>query len=244
MAVVVESVTQTLVGTNDSTPTFNMPSTRPDNDLYLMVNAQDGADLTYWGNLAGGGWTGITQTAISGITGVAAYRVGSSEPASYTITGASEQYVFHVVRCSGYDTSTPTSTVTPAFGTSTAAATPVISDPNHTGGLLFHSWAIDTDNPTYSSGPSGCTFRGASSSAGGGANTAYGGLATDDTLTTDNVATSARTMPGTYDDDWVGIAVVVRVAAGASYTDAEGAAWESQGMLRQPMTPRTLVVAY
>ena len=99
MAAVVESVTETLVGANDATPTFNMPATRPDGDLYLLFAIADGSTTS----LAFTGWTQLTSaSAEEGTVGVRCqYRYGSSEPASYTGTGPSEEYVFYVIRISG-----------------------------------------------------------------------------------------------------------------------------------------------
>ena len=81
MALALQSITQTLVGANDSTPTFNMPATRPDGDLYLLFLAVDGDPkiITFTG------WTQLVTTADEGTVGVAVFwRIGSSEPASYT----------------------------------------------------------------------------------------------------------------------------------------------------------------
>ena len=214
MAIVVESVTETLVGANDATPTFNMPATRPDGDLYLAFESGDGAFTG--GNFSA--WTNVHSTnSENTVSQQIWFRQGSSEPASYTAaSGASEEYVYHVVRLSGAHPTAPFATPRVsgvdyifATGASTAAATAAIVNPAVDNGMVFHHWSIDTDAPTYSSGPAGCTFRGGASSSGGGAGSAYGGLATDNTLTTTGLDTSARTMPGTYDDGWAATAVIV-----------------------------------
>lgn len=223
MAIVVESTTETLVGANDSTPTFNMPSTRPNSDLYLMCFGCDGD--------ASGGWTltgWSTTSSIGASTNAEAHegtvsaaimgRIGSSEPASYTFgSGPSEEWVFYVLRLSGFDTSDNLDVVANGTGNSTTATAPTAT-PTTSGGLVVRLWAIDTDNPAYSSGPTGHTRRGSSSSSAGGAGSAYAGVATDDTTTTASVAEGTLVMPGTYDDNWAAITLVVNVSAGPAVT--------------------------
>lgn len=210
MAIVVESVTQTLVGANDTTPTFNMPATRPDGDLYLGVIGCDGTLQTQVLPIAGT-WSFI-GAGNEGTVGCGYWkRIGGSEPASYTGAGNSEEYVGYIYRLSGYDTTTPTADFASTTGNSTAASAPATTA-TAAGGVVFRGWGIDTDNPTYSSGPTGHTFRGGASSSAGGAGSAYVGTATRDAATTASESVAAATMPGTYDDNWGGVTLVVNVA--------------------------------
>lgn len=221
MAIVVESVTETLVGANDSTPTFNMPGTRPNGDLYVASLAADGSTTTYFNNAAAAGWThyGASGNGLEGTVGISnLYRVGSSEPASYTWTGATEEYVFYVYRFSGAESGNETYGQSSALtGSSTAAATRSTSADASAGDLVFVLWGIDTDNPTYSSGPTGYTFRGGSSSSAGGAGSVYAGTATRDATTTASESVASATMPGTYDDGWAASALFVNVAVATTF---------------------------
>lgn len=215
MAIVVESVTETLVGTNDTTPTFNMPATRPDGDFYVVVAGADGS-VSAWRANAAATFTFALVAAFAGqgTVGVCAVgRVGSSEPASYTFTGDSEEYVFYVYRLSGSNNNI----VTPAsgIGDSTTAIAPATTADASAGDLVIRAWSIDTDAPTYSSGPTDHTFRGGNSSSAGGAGSAYVGTATRDAATTTLESVATATMPGTYDDGWAAITFMVDAIAAA-----------------------------
>lgn len=213
MAIVLESVTQTLVGANDSTPTWDMPATRPDNDLYVLCAGCDGA-IT---NLIHASWTFFnTSIADEGTVGARVrYRLGSSEPASYTGTGDSEEYVFHVLRISGINTLDPIGNNTGAIATgNSATATAGTMTPDTSGGMAFRLWAIDTDNPTGSAPANHDNFNGASSSA-GGAGSAYSGIARVTALTTASVALGTATMGGTYDDNWAAVTFYIKASTAA-----------------------------
>ena len=100
---VVESYTYTNNGSN-SVATVNMPATRPDGDLYLVMVFVDSDYVT-----AATGWTelqaGVTNAECNGWMG---YRIGSSEPASYSFTlSSSDESSVHLWRISGFDATTP-----------------------------------------------------------------------------------------------------------------------------------------
>lgn len=219
MSLVVESVTQTLVGANDSTPTFNMPATRPDGDLYLAFVMSDGLQGV---SLSFSGWNRVLGGQEGSVCVATFWRIGSSEPASYTGAGNSEQFVIFVVRVSGADATTPVAVDFDSTGNSATAVAPGGSNGVPADGLVFRAWAIDTDAPTYTSGPTGHTFRGgAASVAGGGAGAVYGGLATKDALTSSGVDIGTATMPGTYSDNWATHSVVIAPGAtGTQYQQA------------------------
>lgn len=212
MAVVLESVTQTLVGTNDTTPTFNMPATRPDGNLYALAAACDGgiAALAFGGVLS----DLTNSTAAEGTVGAKVmYTIGASEPASYTGSGDSEEYVFHLLRFSGMRTDADmfnNGLGTAGTGASTTAVAPT-DTPDFDGGMTIRLWGIDTDAPTGSAPAGHDNFNGSSSSA-GGAGSAYGGIARQTATTTATVAVGTATMGGTYDDGWGGVTFIVNVA--------------------------------
>jgi hypothetical protein len=109
---IIESTTVTIEGNSVATVTFDMPATRPDNDLYvLFVSKDDQFGCSELNTVHG--WTNIQQgdgPANEYVNGSAWYKVGSSEPASYTFdfdSADSETAIFVVYRISGADATTP-----------------------------------------------------------------------------------------------------------------------------------------
>jgi hypothetical protein len=101
----IASQTVTIEGTSVTTLSFDMPATRPDNDLYIVLIGKDD-DPTF--SLTG--WTQIQSgngSSSDFIRFKAFYRIGSSEPASYSTTIDSETYIAVVFRITGADTSSP-----------------------------------------------------------------------------------------------------------------------------------------
>jgi len=132
MAIVIESKT----ATNGSGlgGSFNMPATRPNGDLYIAILV---CDTDMWVHPGG---SSVQTTAVSGwktmyngpdqsyINGWVGYRIGSSEPSSYSFTmDASDGWQVLVMRVSGFNTNTPVSGVfvdDARSGTATTVASP------------------------------------------------------------------------------------------------------------------------
>jgi len=132
MAIVRESVTLS-AGSENNVCTLNMPATRPDGDLYIAIICKDDDNLL----TDPAGWNEVLNSAgTAGFTAAAyfGWRVGSSEPATYSFThaGATEDWNGAVIRYSGVDTSVPLGSQTITPGTSSggggvSATFPVIA---------------------------------------------------------------------------------------------------------------------
>jgi hypothetical protein len=100
----IESVTYT-ADDADTTPDFDMPATRPDGDLYVVLLGTTGTavpTLADWTLIEAGGG------ATAGGACYAGFRVGSSEPASYAFAGANNLAVsMYVLRFSGFNAANP-----------------------------------------------------------------------------------------------------------------------------------------
>lgn len=115
----IPTIESTTLTTN--TTTVAMPATRPDGDLYVCIamNGDNGAFT------APAAWTDICGIADRAAIN-AWYRIGDSEPASYTITGGN-QPAFVIYRFSGFNTSNPIDISGTATGTSTTGTAPDIT---------------------------------------------------------------------------------------------------------------------
>lgn len=110
MAIVIESVTETTGGATSTSREVDMPATRPDGDLYIIIYTVD-VDGVSPNTYMEAGWTQIEfiKTLNYGQFGVE-YRIGSSEPASYTLYHPqSENSNAVIIRLSGAE-GTPTIT--------------------------------------------------------------------------------------------------------------------------------------
>lgn len=131
---VIESTTISTQESDSSSITINMPSTRPDGDLYVCIVGKDDDD-----NFGGvdADWNEIVNVVGSTTSGprMAAWQwIGASEPASYSVTFTADQAAAIVYRISGMDDTTPVHKS--ATGSSTgssndpayASVTPTLTD--------------------------------------------------------------------------------------------------------------------
>jgi hypothetical protein len=129
MAIVRESATLSS-NTENNVCTVNMPSTRPDGDLYICLLCKD--DTSNVTDPAG--WNEIVNGDVGTGAGYIGWRFGSSEPATYSFThsGSSESWNGVVIRYSGVKPTTPfgSQTITPGGNAGSGAVTaafPVIT---------------------------------------------------------------------------------------------------------------------
>ncbi len=104
--VTIESTTISKETSGDNEFVMDMPSTRPDGDLYLAQVAQEGgADI----DDIPSGWTEIRDTDRSNDVRLASYwKIGNSEPSSYTWeSDSSKKWIGAIYRISGINTSNP-----------------------------------------------------------------------------------------------------------------------------------------
>ncbi len=141
MAIVVESVTMTQNTSNTVNLVFDMPATRPDGDLYLLLFGMDGISSP----VRPAGWTQLLSDAapIGQVYSNVSYRVGSSEPATYTFTHGSQQSRAVVLRISGAGTPL----LTFDKGTGATAAAPAASPTPASDSLIVRSWVCCWINP-------------------------------------------------------------------------------------------------
>lgn len=159
--------------TNNTDFVMNMPTVRPAGDLYVALIAHDGTGVIT--PPAGGGWTEYADNDAGGGNTrehAAYYKIGTdegggNEAASYTFTGASEQWTGVIIRIKGFNSSSPISG-TAGRGSSASDVVPVFpsTTPAHDATLIIRSAAIDADTPSdYTWLPNGDTkvFAGESS---------------------------------------------------------------------------------
>jgi hypothetical protein len=116
-----EDVTESSTPTASTSHIVNMPATRPDGQLYIHIGAT-GSTAATWTQT---GWTELLDEGLANSLTIA-YRLGSSEPASYTFTtSAVTRSADMVYRISGAENP---ATIPPAIGT-TATATSTTPDP-------------------------------------------------------------------------------------------------------------------
>jgi hypothetical protein len=120
---IIRSVTESELLTSSTSFTVNMPPSRPDGRLYVMLIHADGGD-----EIADEpGWTRIQRSTSGSTTAFwVGYRIGSSEPASYsvnTVASASETWHAIVLGIDRFDASAPIDVSSVNTGTS-AAPTP------------------------------------------------------------------------------------------------------------------------
>lgn len=163
-------------GSNTSTFTMDMPTTRPAGDLYVAVMCHDGTGSPT--APSGGGWTEYADEDEH----AAYYKIGTdegggNEAATYAWTGSSEEWAGVIMRVIGFDAAdiesgtpgTTNSSGTPTFPATTpdANATLVIravgvdnDAPSDTGWVPTGHTKIDSDTSSSTSGD--CGFAAAS----------------------------------------------------------------------------------
>jgi len=107
---VFESKTLTEFDTETTSPTFDMPATRPDDDLYIALLYADG-NSSY--SSPPGNWTSF-YSVTPGAEGprIAGYWwIGDTEPATYSITSGNEKQAGVIVRLSGTHLTDPVDVV-------------------------------------------------------------------------------------------------------------------------------------
>ena len=148
---------RTLLGTNSTTFTMNMPSVRPAGDLYIALMCHDGSNGSGAGGSTGGnnitgpaGWTEYAD-----LQGLAAYykvgtdQGGGSEAASYQWSGNSEEWAGVIIRITNFDSADPVSG-TAGTGFNTSAVTPVYpaTTPDNDTTLVVRAAGFDQDDPS------------------------------------------------------------------------------------------------
>lgn len=116
---IIRTVTETTNSTNTTSFTVNMPSSRPNGRLYVMLVQVDGGDQI----ADPSGWTRIQRSASGAATAFwAGYRIGSSEPATYSVAtdaSASESWNAIVLGVDRFNSGAPIDTSSVNTGTST-----------------------------------------------------------------------------------------------------------------------------
>lgn len=161
---VFESNTKSENTTDAASLTIDMPATRPDGDLYLFLLMKDGT-----GDFGGidGSWDSIfNETSLGNVRFGAWQKIGSSEPASYSVTHASEQSVCNVLRISGAHATTPINVSETDSGA--ASANVDAPDATTTVALTLGIRALCADNVDVTGTPSTEIVKGRTSSGGGG----------------------------------------------------------------------------
>ena len=202
MALVHESTT-TPDATFAAGVTFNMPATRPDDDLFIACLVKDDIqEITYTG------WTRLDIEENASTHHVSAYyRVGSSEPATYNFTWTgSEPCVVSVLRFSG-STNVPVGNGSNANSSSCTA--PALSTTPASDSIIVRLFGIEDDNPG-SNPPSGHTEVAQVWDNNGGQDLFFS-VCTSDTLGD----AGAATYGGTYADNWGAISIEIPAAAAA-----------------------------
>jgi hypothetical protein len=139
----IESLTET-AGSGTST-TVNMPSTRPDGDLYICVGHKDDDQEFTIPTPAADHWTEIASVSDgTQVRSMAWWWEGASEPASYAITHDSEITHFEIIRISGADTTTPIDTFH-AVGSSGANAQVQHNSTTNAKCLILACASVDRD---------------------------------------------------------------------------------------------------
>lgn len=180
MAVTFESIT-TNTGTS-AAPTFNMPTTRPDGDLYIAILAHDDDDEpnAEWPT----NWIGVVGAQDLSATGPTLYCwlwEGSSEPTSYSIniTG-SEDWFTAIIRLSGADNDQPVSGVGIDFFAAPNTTAPSVNT-NDDNTFVIRAIAVDADEVTAT--PATERAKGLNSTIGYGVSTEAGPVSAGSTGT-------------------------------------------------------------
>lgn len=240
----VESVTVT---TGDSTViTADMPTTRPDDDLYIILVACDDDDdgLTDdSGNLTNLG--GILTTN-NQCTLAAYYRIGSSEPSSYTFSDigvVDEQYVCAVYRISGINTTTPIHNHgTDEYSTNTPDAPSVTATINDT--LRIYACAQDSaDGDNMTTYPSGTIGHNTAFSKGGSGDVGAASVYGDGPTSGNSTGVGSFEFDSGYSDAWAAITILVAPAATSSVSvSVPSVALSLAPQAPTVLTPRTVSV--
>jgi len=135
-------------GSNSSSFTMSMPTTRPADDLYVAVMCHDGTGAV--APPSGGGWTEYSDDDEH----AAYYKIGTDEgggdeASSYTWTGSSEQWMGVIMRVTGFDSA---DAVSGTPGTVNSSGTPTFpaTTPDDDTTLIIRSVGVDNDAPSTS----------------------------------------------------------------------------------------------
>lgn len=216
------STTGSAQGSNATSITVDMPATRPDGDLYVMIVGKDSTVAIQ----EHASWTTIgLSPGVDDPGFYAAWRIGASEPASYTVTGDSEHWVAAVMRFAAADVNTadPIDVVATTFdsGNGSTIDCPTAT-PTVTGGLCIRAGAVDTDAMDAAMAGSGHTdIHDANSAGSSGANTVSIGISGMDADTTAStpVGTSVLNINGS--DEWQACTFVIAPYVAPVYTQAK-----------------------
>ena len=211
MAITVESVTS-FDDDFGTSLTFDMPTTKPDGDLYLFPMGKDD-DQT---GITVSGWTlppnGFRQDAGTH-SGYVFYRVGSSEPSSYTTStwSGTEPVGGCVIRISG--AGTPTVLGANANSSSCTAPAKAVAGSSK----VIRVFIIEDDNPGNNP-PSGHTNLITPQYFGSGTQNVFMAICESDTLGD----TAAATWGGSYSNNWVAFTIEVPASSGNVFADIRG----------------------
>lgn len=237
--------TRTLQGSNSSSFTMDMPSTRPAGDLYVAIMCHDGTNVV--NPPSGGGWTEYADVSEY----AAYYKIGTdqgggNESSSYTWTGSNEEWGGVIMRITGFDSGDPVSG-TPGIGSS-GGAVPVFpaTTPDVNSTLIIRSAGADQDDPSATGWvPSGHTkIDSESSSNGGNGSCAFVAAAMDSppaaTVSTGTVSLADSSINDSYGASSLAINPVV-LPAPTTRTTVEWARFDSATLDITSPNPGTAV---
>lgn len=123
---------------------FDMIDPRPDGSLYLLgIHRDESVTVTL-----PGGWTQIQNRAGISVTGAVGYRVGASEPATYTVTASGAfdpDWYAGILRLDGANTADPINASAISHAHSDVAIAPSVQvDEDDT--LVFRFFTLDNRN--------------------------------------------------------------------------------------------------
>ena len=209
----VTSTTVTEISANDATPTFNMPTTRPDGDLFIFIAGKDDDPVytsipTHWTAIASG------DGGTSGPFIASYWWTGSSEPASYTIGSDSEAHAGTILHILGSEVDLSGTPVNPidsnsinGSGNSSNGTAPAITIQT-TDALVIRAIAVDNDEVTVT--PTTELYAGGSNNGAGGNGHAGFGASYEDGPT---ISTSTGTAAFTHAaDTWASLTIGVKAS--------------------------------
>ena len=186
----------------------DMPVGRPDGDLYIAQIAQEGG-----ANITGipSGWTEITNRDMSNNIRLATYwKIGSSEPATYTWQGSSSRkWLGAIHRISGADTSNPINASNDSNGNSSNPNAPSVTT-SVDNCFILRMYSAEGDEQASSYWPSGTTGIFQDDSSG----TVVGAAAYETQGLSGSTGSASFSMTGSK--KWVAATIAIEVNPGGS----------------------------
>ncbi|RKY10123.1 MAG: hypothetical protein DRP66_00455 [Planctomycetota bacterium] len=199
---------------------MSMPATRPDGDLYLAQIAQEGGASI---SSIPGGWTEITDSNRSNSIRLATYwKIGSSEPATYTWSGSSsKKWLGAIHRISGINTGSPINASGDGTGDSSSPTAPSVTT-TVDDGLILRMYGAEGDEQKSSYWPSGTTAIFQDDSSG----SVVSAAAYEYEVSAGSTGTGAFSMNGSK--KWVAATVAIAPGGGGGGTVSGGAGYIKQ----------------